>query len=114
MLETEVNRVLAESGQALAELLKAELQIAVTFVETARTERNVGEPAASERALSQARKARDTIARFLGRLEKLHDPDRAEIQSSLEKLDRMLEEAPDALAGGSRPNGPRWPAPIVE
>jgi hypothetical protein len=90
-LESEVSRVLTESNQALADLLKTELAIAVTFVETSQTERKIGELAAAQRALTQARKARDTIARFLSSLGRLHDRDRAEIKEGLEKLNRLLE-----------------------
>jgi hypothetical protein len=85
---------LADSQGMLAEFLKNDVILGITFACLAKTEADIGSKADAKKAARHAREAYDAVKRFLPRASTLDAQERKQIKDQLEELKRLLVEIP--------------------
>ena len=99
MDDKELKRLIAESQKTLADFLKADLRLGLTFAQLARTEADMGDVPAAIHACKKVCQVLDAVARFLPRAVSVSPEDRKQIETDFNRLKELLAELESAPGG---------------
>jgi len=89
--EQELNRLIADNQQNLARFLRGEVQAGLLYMRLAETEASLKDAKAARRAKDRARRAYETVVKFVPLPKSLPAEERQEIADHLTALRKLLE-----------------------